>query len=983
MQTRLTLLLTIITFTILSDAYAQGGAGEPSQANAAPAFMYTSQFEFSDKVYVVKVEKKPTSDIYKYITTIVAAAPAAPAPTTTGAEGTAGTAVGTSTTDGKADTEISYTFKLIELKPDVFRSEFITTIHLFNNVTGVSDSLKKAGRVELLRKEIDRLFYSVVATSFDVEAKAPPAGYMTFDNFKSRGENKEPVVVAHDYFSYYAGIGWSKNKLLESVASNTKELLEARSILKELYIERNIYKLSPAKILDSIDRMFNLKNTEVKKMLTEPQRNYLRSRGFTNVELDSIFREYLSEDKIDPSGIRKPSKQLSVIIEDIQHSIAQMQGEIRRLKVYKQRNVELISRKKTLDSLDKELKMRFNELIKSGILAKEQYNLIVNNTIIKRYTELFKEYNSETGNLYSIINNLNQVRFNQYNLGKKVEPQDDDSLKVGEVDSTANEIQNISNDKIIAQYIDDSTRVAQRIYLIDLELDRLKDNISDYTKVIKTGLYQSLKEQKDKEVKAQDILKDPNLSLEVKNEFSSALQDARQNKEIIEDHLAGIRLKDLTDEAYRNTLSEVAKARVEAQKAESSLKESITPEGVRVHAVQVEFAAGNLKNVMVIGTMRSDEHDREDTIKFVNPHPIPFSAIRDFNYGAQLYSFNHRDPPSNYRYWIHLADVFRYVPAFYVDAEDYSPADVAFTVRMDDKQMSYRVLNRSTVDKLLDARIYSDFVGLDDDTPNGLIQTEVSKRIILRPARHPIILNRTPVAFGGYLNYLEPHAALLKLENKNKFLKLDALSDTIYAANDTALGHTVSRARAIDLLRYANFSIGAKLNLVVFDLPQFKSSFFLDIGTTLYRTSVIDSFGVAREEAGKFVRVPGDTNNIAYTPQLSAFNANSVVSFAELTWQVKPDHRLGFSVSPRISYLDLKSPRFQQVAKLRDDVGDAGGGTPFWMFSVQLNTFILPSENGRLFFRANYTFMYDHQKQDFFQAQLGYAFNILKRKPGQ
>lgn len=507
-------------------------------------------------------------------------------------------------------------------------------------------------------------------------------------------------------------------------------------------------------------------------------------------------------------------------------------------------------------------------------------------------------------------------------------------------------------------------------------LQRLGSELANYIKEDIGEIKKKIEEETKLENEAKEALQKTNLTDAERSTVVVRLQKAQQNKEFLTVRVDGLNKINEAKKEVDEANLQIKRADNEVNQAEANLKKPITPEGVRVHAVQVEFAAGNLKNVIVIGTMKANGHNKEDSIKFINANPIPFSAIRDFNYSEQLYSFNHNDPPKNYRYRIHLSDVFRYIPTFYVDAEDYSPADIAFTIKMDNEQASYKVLSRSSVDKLLDARIYSDFVGFDDDSPNGLIQTEVSKRIILRPNRKPIILNRRPFAFGGIFNYIEPSAALTKIENKDKYLPLNIDYDSLKFISGA------KRARSIDLLRYSNFNIGAKLNLLVCDLPLAKSSFFLDLGTQLFRTGILDSVQTLDPN-----RPITDSNNIVTGYEsnekiVDTYNANSLMSFLELTWQLKSDHRLGLSISPRISYFDLKSPRFQQVAKLANTDADTGGGTPFWMCNVQINAFLVPSANGRFFLRTNYTFMYDNMKQDFFQAQIGYAFNILKRKPG-
>ncbi|QHT67749.1 hypothetical protein GXP67_14460 [Rhodocytophaga rosea] len=319
-----------------------------------PTLIYQEEFTFSQKVYRIKVEN--VSDDYKYKITMN-----------------------------------DSTFNLIELKPDVFKRRFIETIGKLEpsiKTKLISDTTLKI----VVEDKADEYFLKIVTQVLTTIDKSPTSGYLLIE---------QPKVVTYDYFEYYGTIGWSKKKLLESIAKYSLEMYR----LKDYLLEHDSYFGTNNKI-DYINNYFKeLKFTKVNRGLTELQKQRLLAAGFTNKELHIIFPDSLPNFNIDtlcisadtlydfdsiiikdsimtkrdsakakpdtikikqrfssrnlsysqiPQKFEKPNKYLANVLENLQQVISKMTGRIqdnneerilRRDSTDKKEKLELINRK--------------------------------------------------------------------------------------------------------------------------------------------------------------------------------------------------------------------------------------------------------------------------------------------------------------------------------------------------------------------------------------------------------------------------------------------------------------------------------------------------------------------------------------------------------------------------------------------------------------------------------------------------------------
>jgi len=140
-------------------------------------------------------------------------------------------------------------------------------------------------------------------------------------------------------------------------------------------------------------------------------------------------------------------------------------------------------------------------------------------------------------------------------------------------------------------------------------------------------------------------------------------------------------------------------------------------------------------------------------------------------------------------------------------------------------------------------RAYSDFVGLQDDQPNGLLQTEFFFDWNLR-------LNYDSAkALVFFYNLVLPEVGILKLDEKERYLPV------LY-------GETTNRTmlNATDLVKYANLRLAAKLNILKLKLNSL-NRLYLDGYAVHYRTGITDS---TRKEPESIFNTFGAGGNILF-----------------------------------------------------------------------------------------------------------------------
>lgn len=392
----------------------------------------------------------------------------------------------------------------------------------------------------------------------------------------------------------------------------------------------------------------------------------------------------------------------------------------------------------------------------------------------------------------------------------------------------------------------------------------------------------------------------------------------------------------------------------------------------KIHRVEGEIADGALKNISVylVDSAAGSNVSPRQFLLFKNQLPISISGKFDYEKSSKvnLYCFNCNGVDGLSRY-IRLSDLVILDIIYENDKEDYSPANTTFSLSPNSPIVEMRKERRSRV---LEVAAFSDFIGLDRDEPNGLIQVEAKRRININTKHWLLIRNKssdrilnavadrqvnvdvyrksenaTTYQIGGdtirvkpiragfksvyfsIFNYVEPKLLFSKLDENNRLL------DSAKAPNNLV--------DPITLYQYQIASFGARLQLFKLSFPQIKLQLnVLDIGAFWSRTrvaSTADSTG------------PSEALNSNY------WQFGTSVIF-------RPDNRWGASVG----FEYLKPRIWNDNYELTNKKG---------MFQQQFDVWLRTGYEDKLFFRYRWTYENQNRNRNFTQIQLGYSLNLF------
>ncbi|MEN0047260.1 MAG: hypothetical protein AAF806_09395 [Bacteroidota bacterium] len=479
----------------------------------------------------------------------------------------------------------------------------------------------------------------------------------------------------------------------------------------------------------------------------------------------------------------------------------------------------------------------------------------------------------------------------------------------------------------------------------------LNNQLKEYIEANDVKLSPALRKMRDI-VRAQKQLEDKlvvSRNSLVKLANSDRLKNYQAFKNSISDTYLG-RLEAVVARSNSDTteIKRIESTLEEAQEELTLQKSTITEHDdkflLKLDKVNVEFNNGFIENVIVIGDIK----EGDSTIyraKFENYIPLGFSD--KFNFSNIKLQSLYCSRANGDRYKLDIQDLIEnYYQVLAVGRYDYSPR--SSIVEMNIGQGEYcAVLKKEKTYQILQANIFSDFVGLDASEPNGLIQTEI-RRII--PLFTPIQFspvqqsNRSTKLF----RYIEPILTLSKIESQNRVLPLINQGD-----KDSSLYQTT-----LQLKRREQLFVGATLNFFAFSVPNIKTNFYANAGGYFGRTPVADLSG---QEFG--------VNTFQFTP--------------EVICEITPDERYKLQFRYTHNFLKLRDKRIRQVERLKDLEGYKEASLLNRRNSIQtieILAQVKPNENanGQFFFRYRYNLQ---RKADvgFQQAQIGYSFNLLGR----
>jgi hypothetical protein len=447
-------------------------------------------------------------------------------------------------------------------------------------------------------------------------------------------------------------------------------------------------------------------------------------------------------------------------------------------------------------------------------------------------------------------------------------------------------------------------------------------------------------------------------SLEVIYQVTGVLKDDIQN---LKDELGILKSE------FENDLDSIGKVRYEIDSLKSIFNEHKSKLNLAYFTpieIEVEFNEGFIENIKVVGTTNLKGTRAEngmtksiplgDSLKFDNPFPFGFTAKGDYDklYRVELFAKNnHKDT-----YVLEFYNLFKnYFQKHEVNRRDYSPTDGVFN--FNDEKGFCRTLEKEETYKLLEAKVFSDFVGLSGAAPNGLLQTEISREFRLYTKRSIIgrrTYNKDAWNVTG-LSYIEPKIVISKIENTNK-------SAFIRSFKNDSIGDQKAIS-TLDLRRHETLSINpGELNMFLLDIPGFKSTFYINFGAKFGRTSVRDT-------------IP----EVSETRRDTTYGINTVSYYPKVIWEIKTDERLGLFFSYQFEVFNKSlADNLTQVNNYNEfyTTGNHGNRLHVLDFTGFLNP--NKSKRGRLFFRYRYTWANGSKLQGgFHQAQIGYSFFII------
>ncbi|MEM9822163.1 MAG: hypothetical protein AAF985_13865 [Bacteroidota bacterium] len=454
------------------------------------------------------------------------------------------------------------------------------------------------------------------------------------------------------------------------------------------------------------------------------------------------------------------------------------------------------------------------------------------------------------------------------------------------------------------------------------------------------------------------------LAPEVGTLYASKKVKLHVNSDDIQSQLAKLRSK---HSSVKNDTKQAQKTKEldEQIKSLEAVIEVSNADSLIIDKVEVEVEYEQIANVKVSAIcIRKDKGNLK--LIFQNRIPIAYSTKADVSRdrGAKrarpIRLFETKNTFSK-PVFIYMDDTFINDYRLLNKTENYSPKDQVLTIRPGEKG---KVIKKEKVTNILKAKIFSDVVGLNNSQPNGIIQTEVSHRFYFNTRAQQF---GDSYSYWGGLNSAMPKITLSKIEDNNKVLQLET-----HQVGDSSQDSVRFYVNTIDLFRHASWTSGGEVNLIYFGFPFLQSMVYLNFGTyvryvPMRQPELADSI---KFQAFQDIELDEDRR----------FGTNVIALFPEITWSISPHSRFRISYSAKYFRLFHLTDDFALVSNRKKFFNNQKDNDP-WLLNFKFLAALRFNDdaNGELFFRSYFTFLPNSASQNFFQAQIGYAFNIFDR----
>ena len=367
-----------------------------------------------------------------------------------------------------------------------------------------------------------------------------------------------------------------------------------------------------------------------------------------------------------------------------------------------------------------------------------------------------------------------------------------------------------------------------------------------------------------------------------------------------------------------------------------------------VDSVTLEIYQGLIYNIKAIGKLNGKPEI------FENKAPIPFSTKNDVNFNGNRWRKHKLESVFyNWTNYIFLSDLIKYNYALLELTENYTPKNQIVTIY---PNTSGTKLYKERNKEILEVKIFTDFIGLTDPNPNGLVQTEISKRL---PFNTNVIRLGRSSFHTSFFNYINPHLELLKLEENNRKLKISKFKDSINFVN------------FLDIDLHRSLSIGLDLNFFNLGMPRYHSLLHINLKTDLGRVGFSEEMTLIN---------PVDSMLIVSSNSIT----KSIAKISpEIIWHFNPSDKYQLQLSyrnHRLSFLDksLNIRPINNEDELIDGTDNNSQTTTIHEFEF-LST-LKTNETGKFFFRTRFNYLNENTYKNYFQVQFGYSYLFLARR---
>lgn len=319
-------------------------------------------------------------------------------------------------------------------------------------------------------------------------------------------------------------------------------------------------------------------------------------------------------------------------------------------------------------------------------------------------------------------------------------------------------------------------------------------------------------------------------------------------------------------------------------------------------------------------------------------------------------------------FYIIMGDVIDYDYFLGLDRRDYSPEPLRMLIDGDHAE----ALHKEETKRLFEAHLFTDFIGLQEDKPNGLVQIELKKRININTTQR---ISKSWIYWlfrsYGFFHYIEPAVTFSKIEQHNRKLILGDLDSVRQSPTNNNQDFNTNLHRyssCLDLYQYQWLSAGFNLNIFSLNNHDAKYDLAFNLGARLGITPVTDSITNIND------------NVISKTGFVNDYSVNSIQFFPEIAIRFLPEERFNFSLSNRLIYMKPLNTDIQVVESNKDNKLQLNPVSSTWLNSFEMLLSIQVNQNSKLFGRVRFNSELKNMKNNFSQIQVGYSTFILGNK---